>query len=124
MPEFDVVGIGLNDTDTLILVPHFPAYAGKVAFDEEMLGPGGQIAGSMASARLGLRVKYIGAIGDDERGLVTPRPFVGKRFPDGFPGNSFPETPPPGSPLRVMSASTWVRSACGGRPMKRSSRTR
>jgi sulfofructose kinase len=71
MPEFDVAGIGLNATDTLILVPHFPAYAGKVAFDEEMLSPGGQVASSMvAAARLGLRVKYIGTIGDDERGRV------------------------------------------------------
>jgi sulfofructose kinase len=71
MPEFDVAGIGLNATDTLILVPHFPAYAGKVAFDEEMLSPGGQVASSMvAASRLGLRVKYIGTIGDDERGRV------------------------------------------------------
>lgn len=29
MPEFDVVGVGLNATDTLLIVPHFPAYAGK-----------------------------------------------------------------------------------------------
>ncbi len=71
MPEFDVVGIGLNATDTLILVPHFPPYAGKVAFDDEMLSPGGQVASAMVTcARLGLRVKYIGTIGDDERGRV------------------------------------------------------
>ncbi|MDX1978893.1 MAG: PfkB family carbohydrate kinase [Bryobacteraceae bacterium] len=71
MPEFDVVGIGLNATDTLILVSHFPAYAGKVAFDEEMLSPGGQVASAMVTcANLGLRTKYIGTIGDDERGRV------------------------------------------------------
>lgn len=71
MSDFDVVGIGLNATDTLILVPHFPAYAGKVAFDEEMLSPGGQVASAMvACARLGLRTKYIGTIGDDERGRI------------------------------------------------------
>ena len=29
MLEFDVVGVGLNATDTLILLPKFPAYAGK-----------------------------------------------------------------------------------------------
>ena len=34
MSRFDVVGVGLNATDTLILLPHFPAYAGKIAFDE------------------------------------------------------------------------------------------
>jgi sulfofructose kinase len=71
MPEFDVVGVGLNATDTLILTPHFPAYAGKVAFDREILSPGGQVASAMVTcARLGLRVKYIGTIGDDERGRV------------------------------------------------------
>jgi sulfofructose kinase len=71
MPEFDVVGIGLNATDTLLIVPHFPAYAGKVPFEEEHLSPGGQVASAMvACARLGLRTKYIGAVGDDLRGKV------------------------------------------------------
>ncbi len=71
MTQFDVVGVGLNATDTLILVPHFPAYAGKVAFDEEMLSPGGQVASAMVTcARLGLRVKYIGTVGDDRRGRM------------------------------------------------------
>ncbi|HUJ20793.1 MAG TPA: PfkB family carbohydrate kinase [Bryobacteraceae bacterium] len=71
MPEFDVVGVGLNATDTLLLVPHFPAYAGKVPFQEEMLSPGGQVASAMVTcARLGLRTKYIGTVGDDERGRI------------------------------------------------------
>jgi sulfofructose kinase len=71
MPAFDVVGVGLNATDTLILVPHFPAYAGKAPFSREILSPGGQVASAMvACARLGLRVKYIGAVGDDERGRI------------------------------------------------------
>jgi sulfofructose kinase len=71
MPEFDVVGVGLNATDTLLIVPHFPAYAGKVPFEEEHLSPGGQVASAMvACARLGLRTKYIGAVGDDLRGMV------------------------------------------------------
>src|SRR5882724_8814098 len=71
MPDFDVVGVGLNATDTLLIVPHFPAYAGKVPFVEELLSPGGQVASAMvACARLGLRTKYIGAVGDDERGRI------------------------------------------------------
>lgn len=71
MPEFDVVGVGLNATDTLLLVPHFPAYAGKVAYQAEITSPGGQVASAMvACARLGLRAKYIGTVGDDERGRV------------------------------------------------------
>jgi sugar/nucleoside kinase (ribokinase family) len=71
MPEFDVVGVGLNATDTLLMVPHFPAYAGKVPFDEEVISPGGQVASAMvACARLGLRTKYIGSVGDDDRGRI------------------------------------------------------
>src|SRR5690242_627957 len=71
MPEFDVVGVGLNATDTLLLVPHFPAYAGKVPFEAEIMSPGGQVASAMvACAHLGLRVKYIGSIGDDDRGRI------------------------------------------------------
>jgi len=71
MPQFDVVGVGLNATDTLLLVAHFPAYAGKAPFEEEILSPGGQVASAMvACARLGLRTKYIGTIGDDERGRI------------------------------------------------------
>ena len=71
MPRFDVVGVGLNATDTLLVVPHFPAYAGKVPFQDEMMSPGGQVASAMATcARLGLRTKYIGTVGDDERGRI------------------------------------------------------
>jgi sulfofructose kinase len=71
LPDFDIVGIGQNATDTLILLSHFPAYAGKVAFDREILSPGGQVASAMVTcAKLGLRVKYIGTVGDDERGNI------------------------------------------------------
>jgi sulfofructose kinase len=71
MTEFDVVGVGLNATDTLLLVPHFPAYAGKAPFEEEILSPGGQVASALvACARLGLRTRYIGSVGDDERGRI------------------------------------------------------
>src|SRR5208337_2741413 len=71
MPEFDVVGVGLNATDTLLIVPHFPAYAGKVPFQEEVVSPGGQVASALVTcARLGLRTKYIGTVGDDERGRI------------------------------------------------------
>lgn len=71
MSLFDVVGVGLNATDTLILLPHFPSYGGKVPFEREILSPGGQVASAMVTcAQLGLRTKYIGTLGDDERGVV------------------------------------------------------
>ena len=71
MSPFDVVGVGLNATDTLILLPRFPSYGGKVPFQCEVLSPGGQVATAMVTcAKLGLRAKYIGTLGDDERGVV------------------------------------------------------
>ncbi len=71
MAKVDVVGVGLNATDTLLLVPHFPAYAGKAPIQDEILSPGGQVASALAAcASLGLHTKYIGAIGGDERGRI------------------------------------------------------
>lgn len=68
-PAFDLVGVGLNATDTLLLVPQFPAYGGKVRIAREVISPGGQVASALAAAaKLGLRCKYIGTIGDDARG--------------------------------------------------------
>jgi sulfofructose kinase len=78
MLEFDVVGIGLNATDTLIIVPHFPSYAGKGPFSQEILSPGGQVASAMVTcARLGLRTRYVGTIGDDERGRLQLESLLG-----------------------------------------------
>ncbi len=78
MPQFDVTGVGLNATDTLILLPKFPAYAGKIAFDEEMYSPGGQVASAMVQcAKLGLRTKYIGTVGDDLRGKIQMESLQG-----------------------------------------------
>jgi sulfofructose kinase len=72
------LGIGLNATDTLILVREFPSYAGKVAFDRELLSPGGQVATAIvACARLGLRTKYVGTIGDDLRGNIQRESLEG-----------------------------------------------
>jgi sulfofructose kinase len=67
----DVLGIGLNATDTVLLVDDFPSYTGKVPFTEEFISPGGQVAtATVACARLGLRAAYLGTIGDDERGRI------------------------------------------------------
>ena len=71
MTPFDVVGVGLNATDTLILLPRFPDYGGKVPFEREVLSPGGQVASAMVTcAKLGLRAKYIGTLGDDQHGVI------------------------------------------------------
>jgi len=59
-------------------LPEYPAYAGKVAFSEETLSPGGQVASAMvACAKLGLRARYVGTIGDDFRGEMQRKSLDG-----------------------------------------------
>ena len=71
MADFDVVGVGLNATDTVLMVPRFPAYGGKALFVREFYSVGGQVATAVVTcARLGLRARYIGTVGDDERGRI------------------------------------------------------
>jgi len=69
VPMTDVVGVGLNATDTLISVPHFPAPDSKVEFSSAVTLPGGQVASAMQACQMwGLRARYIGKVGDDAAG--------------------------------------------------------
>jgi sulfofructose kinase len=69
--KFDVVGVGLNATDTLILVSRMPRFGGKAPFYNEMTSTGGQVASAVVTCqKLGLRSKYIGSVGDDKRGRI------------------------------------------------------
>jgi sulfofructose kinase len=66
---FDMLGMGQNATDTVIIVPRYPAYNSKSLFAEERVEAGGQVATAVIACRtLGKRCKYIGTVGDDERG--------------------------------------------------------
>ena len=69
----DVVGVGINATDTIIRLPYFPAPDSKV---EIRLGreAGGQVASAMvACRRWGLSARYVGKIGDDSQGNCKSR---------------------------------------------------
>jgi sulfofructose kinase len=64
--DVDVVGVGLNATDTLIPVAHYPSRGSKVEFRSAKVLPGGQVATAMiACQQWGLRARYIGKVGDD-----------------------------------------------------------
>jgi len=64
-----VAGVGLNATDTIIRLPHFPAPDSKVQATAVEVKPGGQVASAMAACqRWGLRARYVGKIGDDTAG--------------------------------------------------------
>jgi sulfofructose kinase len=67
--RIDVVGLGLNATDTVIRVREFPALGGKEKLLSSTLQAGGQVATALvACQRLGLRTRYIGKVGDDYGG--------------------------------------------------------
>jgi sulfofructose kinase len=64
--KVDVVGVGLNATDTLIPVAHYPARGSKVEFRSANVLPGGQVATAVvACQQWGLRARYVGKLGDD-----------------------------------------------------------
>lgn len=64
--EIDVVGVGLNATDTLIPVSRYPVSGSKVEFRSANVMPGGQVASAMvACQQWGLRTRYVGKLGDD-----------------------------------------------------------
>lgn len=74
IPVVDIVGVGLNATDTIIRLPHFPAFNSKVEFRDSEILPGGQVATAVtACARWGLTARYVGKIGDDSAGLLQRR---------------------------------------------------
>jgi sulfofructose kinase len=76
-PQVDVVGVGLNATDTFIPVPHFPAPGSKVEFRSANVLPGGQVATAMVACQSwGLRTRYIGKVGDDAAAVLHRAEFA------------------------------------------------
>jgi sulfofructose kinase len=75
-PVVDVVGVGLNATDTIIPVPEYPARGAKVAFRSASVLPGGQVASAVAACQTwGLRTRYVGKVGDDAAGALHREEF-------------------------------------------------
>jgi sulfofructose kinase len=75
--QVDVVGVGLNATDTLIPVPHFPERGAKVEIRSASALLGGQVASAMAACQQwGLRTRYVGKIGDDAFGELHRAEFA------------------------------------------------
>jgi sulfofructose kinase len=65
----DVIGVGLNATDTIIRLPRFPALDSKVEVLSIDTKPGGQVASAIvACRRWGLSARYVGQIGNDAAG--------------------------------------------------------
>jgi len=77
LSKVDLVGVGLNATDTLIPLPEYPARGSKVAFHDAHVLPGGQVATAVAAcAHWGLLTRYVGKVGDDHAGRLHAEEFA------------------------------------------------
>jgi sugar/nucleoside kinase (ribokinase family) len=75
--KVDLVGVGLNATDTTIQLAEFPECGSKVEYDSERVTPGGQVASTVVACQVwGLTTRYVGKLGDDEAARLHAREFA------------------------------------------------
>jgi len=73
----DLVGVGLNATDTLIPLAAYPTRGSKVEYRNASVMPGGQAATTVvACATWGLRTRYIGKLGEDDAARLHRQAFA------------------------------------------------
>ena len=73
----DLVGVGLNATDTLITLPTYPERGSKIKYSESSILPGGQTASTVIACQTwGLTTRYVGKLGDDEAANIHLREFA------------------------------------------------
>ena len=100
LPKVDLVGVGLNATDTLIPVPHYPERGSKVEVDSANVLLGGQVATAIAACQQwGLRTRYVGKVGDDHAAALHRAEFSDSAWKRTFSPRPHP---PVGSP------SSWL----------------
>lgn len=75
-PTVDLVGVGLNATDTLIALNRFPSPGDKVEFQTVHVLPGGQTASAVVACQAwGLQTRYVGKLGDDAAAAIHRAAF-------------------------------------------------
>ncbi len=73
----DLVGVGLNATDTVIPLAAYPARGSKVEYSRVTVLPGGQVATTVvACQRWGMRTRYVGKLGDDTAATLHREAFA------------------------------------------------
>jgi sulfofructose kinase len=73
----DLVGVGLNATDTLIPLASFPERGSKMAYRSETISPGGQVASTVVACQhWGLKTRYVGKLGDDRAAELHAQAFA------------------------------------------------
>ncbi len=75
--EIDLVGVGLNATDTLIPLSSYPPRGSKVEYRAANLLPGGQVASTVVACQhWGMRTRYVGKLGDDGAAKLHRKEFA------------------------------------------------
>lgn len=73
----DLVGVGLNATDTLIPLAEYPERGSKVEYSQASLLPGGQTASAVIACQTwGLTTRYVGKLGDDDAARLHRSEFA------------------------------------------------
>jgi sugar/nucleoside kinase (ribokinase family) len=73
----DLVGVGLNATDTLIPLASFPERGSKVEYRSASVMPGGQTATAVVACQTwGLSTRYVGKLGDDDASRLHRSEFA------------------------------------------------
>ena len=74
--KVDLVGVGLNATDTVIKVSEFPQSGSKQEYESETVRTGGQVATTVVACQAwGLSTRYVGKLGDDAAAAMHARDF-------------------------------------------------
>ena len=77
LPKVDLVGVGLNATDTLIPLSTFPERGSKVEYRTSSIMPGGQVATAVVACQTwGLLTRYVGKLGDDAAAKLHREAFA------------------------------------------------
>lgn len=75
--KVDLVGVGLNATDTVLTLPTFPVFGSKVEYHDSVVLPGGQVASTVVACQnWGLSTRYVGKLGDDQAADLHHRAFA------------------------------------------------
>ena len=75
--KVDLVGVGLNATDTIIPLSTYPARGSKVEYHTATVLPGGQVASTVVACQhWGMRTRYVGKLGDDTAATLHREAFA------------------------------------------------
>jgi sulfofructose kinase len=75
--KVDLVGVGLNATDTLIALAEYPVRGSKVEYRSANVLPGGQVATAVVACQhWGMSTRYVGILGDDTAATLHREAFT------------------------------------------------